>query len=352
MKVAFIARKTLYSQPGGDTVHLEQTAHHLRQRDASVDVILPPTPIRASEYDLLHFFNLGRPADLIPYANLGLPLIISSIYVDYSAILPYSSPAIHSLGKIFGEQAVEYAKTLARGFLGADNLPPWQYILEGQKKSVQRVLHKARTVITATEAEQNLIRNKFQVEASFRKIALGLEHRIPSEELGGKKRDTILCVARIEPLKNQLNLVRACREWDDPLVLVGDSSARHLDYQKRLKAEAAGNISFAGNVAGENLPQYYRRAKVHVLPSFYESTGLASLEAMAWGAQIVVSDTAIQRELFGDRAHYCNPHEPSSIAAAISRAKADTRNHREWVLPQFSWGKAAESLLKIYDNCR
>ena len=65
MHIAFVARKTLYSQPGGDTVQVEQSAAALRRQGHNVSITTSGTPL-PDNIDVLHGFNLGRPADLLP----------------------------------------------------------------------------------------------------------------------------------------------------------------------------------------------------------------------------------------------------------------------------------------------
>jgi len=64
MKIAFIRRSTLYTVPGGDTVQVVQTAGQLIAMGISVDVLLSKDSIAYEQYDLLHFFNIIRPADI------------------------------------------------------------------------------------------------------------------------------------------------------------------------------------------------------------------------------------------------------------------------------------------------
>ncbi|GIS83162.1 MAG: hypothetical protein CM1200mP15_17940 [Dehalococcoidia bacterium] len=48
-------------------------------------------------------------------------------------------------------------------------------------------------------------------------------------------------------------------------------------------------FDFVGRVDQDELPMYYSAADVCVVPSFYESFGLAALESMACGTPVVAS---------------------------------------------------------------
>ena len=65
MRIAFITRSTLHSVPGGDTIQIEQTARHLQQIGVQADILSTSAPVNYSQYDLLHLFNITRPADLL-----------------------------------------------------------------------------------------------------------------------------------------------------------------------------------------------------------------------------------------------------------------------------------------------
>src|SRR3569832_1121063 len=80
MKVAFITRSTLFDVPGGDTVQVMQTARHLEQLGITADIKLSKDEISYADYDLLHFFNLKQPADILYHSKKsGKPFVVSTI---------------------------------------------------------------------------------------------------------------------------------------------------------------------------------------------------------------------------------------------------------------------------------
>ena len=69
MKVAFIARSSLFTAKGGDTVQVQQTAKYMKELNVQADIRLTHEKINYEEYDLLHFFNLIRPAGILPHIS-------------------------------------------------------------------------------------------------------------------------------------------------------------------------------------------------------------------------------------------------------------------------------------------
>ncbi len=138
-----------------------------------------------------------------------------------------------------------------------------------------------------------------------------LFHSVPrlraKEWIGSYNQKTVLFVGRIDPVKGLDNWFRAMRRVVEvePLLrdrmcvcLVGgdvdddedpNSEMSRLD---RLKDELGiGDVvTFLGGRAQSSLPYYYSAADVVVMPSRYESFGLAALEAMACGTPVVASD--------------------------------------------------------------
>jgi glycosyltransferase involved in cell wall biosynthesis len=118
----------------------------------------------------------------------------------------------------------------------------------------------------------------------------------------------------------------------------------------KCRSEAAPNVHIEGPLTDDALYAAYASAKVHVLPSYFETTGLSSLEASVMGCNVVVTDRGDTREYFGDEAWYCEPDRPESIRAAVDAAyKAPFRESlRTRILRDFTWTRAAEETFRAY----
>jgi len=134
------------------------------------------------------------------------------------------------------------------------------------------------------------------------------------------------------------------------LLLIGAPAPNQMGYYRECCEIAALNIKFIGHVSQYELVEYYRRAKVHVLPSWFETTGLSSIEAAVMGCNIVITDKGDTVEYFGDDAFYCDPSSPDSILRAIQKAgaAAEPAKLRERILARHTWKQAAIQTLKAY----
>jgi glycosyltransferase involved in cell wall biosynthesis len=92
-----------------------------------------------------------------------------------------------------------------------------------------------------------------------------------------------------------------------------------------------------------------RRVKGHAQVSFVETPGLASLEAAASGAGVVVSDFPVVREYFGELPIYVDPHNMESVAVAFTAVlQAEPPPElREFVLEKYDWRKTLQPLATV-----
>jgi glycosyltransferase involved in cell wall biosynthesis len=162
----------------------------------------------------------------------------------------------------------------------------------------------------------------------------------------------VLCVARIDGRKNQYRLAEAMEDVPAKLVLVGKASDHHLKDLKKIKSRNHQNVYLLGEIPHDKLPPLYAAAKVHALPSFFETTGLSSLEAGIMDCNIVVGSGGDQREYFGDLAYYCQPDSVDSIRQAVLKAINSPVNPKLGFLicQNLTWEITAQKTLAAYED--
>jgi glycosyltransferase involved in cell wall biosynthesis len=355
MKIAFITRSTLHTVPGGDTEQVLQTAKFLQQLGIEVRVFLTSEPIEYKNYDLVHFFNLTRPADILSHlSKASKPVVVSTILVDYTEYDAYHRKGVPGfILRLFPAAANEYIKTIARWLLRKDSLQAKSYLWKGQTKSIRQILDKADLLLPNSEAEYQKVAQQYGISKEYVVVPNGIDDTIFSYDPRIKKDNTlILSAARIEGRKNQLNLIRALNHTNYTVLLTGLPAPNQRAYYEECKKIAADNIIFCGRVPIDILIGYYKKAKVHVLPSWHETCGLSSLEAAAMGCNIVVTEKGFTREYFGEDAFYCDPGDPASIYAAVElAAHTDYKPAlQQKVSHHYTWQQAAATTLKAYQT--
>src|ERR1700761_7146740 len=154
MNVAIIGRSTFFTVPGGDTVQAVQTAKQLEFIGVNVDVKLTNEVIDYSKYDLLHFFNVIRPADILYHSRkANKPYVISTILCDYSEFDQQHRTGAGKLLSFLSADGIEYVKTIGRWLLGRDHLASVDYLWKGHKQSVKSILNNAAMILPNSQSE-------------------------------------------------------------------------------------------------------------------------------------------------------------------------------------------------------
>lgn len=353
VKVLFIARATLYKDSGGDTVQVLNTADALRKSGITVEIVLTTDTIDYAKFDLLHFFNIIRPADILFHiSKANKPFVVSTIYVDYSEFEKKNRKGITGLAfRLLGRDMIEYLKVIARLVVNNEKIMSHQYLFYGHRRSVRKIIAASDMLLPNSQSEYNRLSKDYAIFGSYRVIPNAIEPSLFVTD-GRIKRDDnlVICVGRIEGRKNQLNLIKALNNSRFKLILIGAASANQVKYYQACKAIAAPNVSFINKISQVELKSYYQEAKVHVLPSWFETTGLSSLEAAVMGCNVVITEKGDTREYFEDYAYYCDPNEPKSILSAVLTASSQPYNEKLYskIVNNFTWKQTAEKTLEAY----
>lgn len=355
MKILFINRQGHYSDPGGDTVQVENTARELRKLNIEVDIISAGQRVDYTSYELLHLFNIIRPADfLLHIRNSGKPYVISTIYVDYSEFDRLARGGIfQKIANYFSPDFLEYAKAFFKWITGKERIIAKEYLWLGHRLSVKKLLQSAAMLLPNSENEYRRLVKSYQTDADYRAIPNGIDPAIfVSDALADREPKLLLCVGRIEGRKNQLSLIHSILNSDYSLIIIGAAAKNQPEYYAACRRHASDRIIFIDNISQNSLLEYYARAKVHILPSWFETTGLVSLEAAVMGCNLVITDKGDTREYFGDHAWYCDPSSTASIRSAIDEAALAPSDPelKQKILSDFTWKQSAMKTLNCYKD--
>ena len=360
LRVLFSSRTTLYSTPGGDTIQLRKTAEALRLLGCDVTISLD-FDHSLDGYDIVHLFNLTRPQETYYQARratrLGIPVILSPIYVDYTEVdRAARGPLQRLMFRSISRSKAEFLKMLARSFTNGELNRGTAAILAKGFRGAQRDLIKMSSVLLPnSDSEIARIRHDFPETVEVRTVVVPVavdptlfnpNFSAPAPEFN----DCILSVGRIERRKCQLQLVRALKGTGLRLVLIGNPGPNQISYFEQIKRERDDTVTILEHVDQSCLRQYYAACKVHALVSWMETAGMASLEAAAMGANIVITDKGDTRDYFGDLAYYCSPDSVASIREAVLRAHRAPRSTllQERVLNNYTWTHAAQATFAVY----
>jgi glycosyltransferase involved in cell wall biosynthesis len=212
------------------------------------------------------------------------------------------------------------------------------------------IFESADLLLPNSHMEADALMADLDLTTPMRIVPNAVDPRLFPPGLPWDERDGVLYVGRLEPHKNQLGLIQALRGTGIPLTIVGGPHPHHPAYAEAVHAEAGATVTLLGQTPQESLKDVYARARVHAMPSGFETTGLASLEAAVSGCNVVTTNVGYAREYLGDLAWYCAPHDPASIRSAVIEALAAPPQHalRERVLDQYTWDQTAAATAAAY----
>lgn len=336
--------------PGGHRIQLERTAEALRSLGLHVEEHLGPE-LPPGRWDVVHGFQLG-PEDVLAARRQGTVVAISTIYVGLSYTttgIAAGRPGIRSmLGR--GRRGMRYLRASLRGRESLARLA-----MEDMRSELGQITawSMADVLLPNAAGEAAHVHDDLHVLTPTRVIPNAIDADLFTAGFDHQRDPgTVLCVGRIEPHKNQLGTIEALRGLPDvTLTVVGPPHPHHPDYYQRCREAATDNVTFLPGVDHEALPHLYARHRTHVLASWYETTGLVSLEAAASGCTVVTTARGHAPEYFQDDAWYCDPQEPDSIRRAVLGALAApaSRILLARIQERFTWEQTAQQTVKAYE---
>ena len=165
---------------------------------------------------------------------------------------------------------------------------------------------------------------------------------VPHLPLAEKEYDLIY-VGHFDGHKNHAPLIEALGMMNKELkvMLIGVDNGRLAGLKARAAELGLTNITFTVIRDEKKVWEMYTKSKVFVSPSIYEGFGMPTIEALALGLPVVLSDIKVFHEVGGDMATYFDPHDPKDIKLKLEAALANpTPPDKETVrkqLDQFTW---------------
>ena len=251
--------------------------------------------------------------------------------VEKNDAFDYLSDVEHSIEDFVSKNSIKYdimhSHYWLSGYVGLSLSSKWEiphvstFHTLAQKKILARVgeyetndrLHVEYTmaensdsIIISTQDEADTIKDIYNIPTDkLNVIPAGVDLNLfkpkdkyeTKKHLGLNSEKIILAVARLEPLKGLDILISAIykieNNADITLLIAGDYLNNQTEFQRLQTIIKALNLSekiiFLGNIQHNKMPLYMSAADVLVMPSYYESFGLAALEAMACGTPVITS---------------------------------------------------------------
>ncbi len=338
MKITLATYESLSLLHGGPRVQILQTKSELEKLGVDVTLLNPWNNLDKKDIELVHLFsaNLGTFHLASTLHSFDIPFVTSSIFFTQRSPIAIRSTIV----------ANKFLKKLRSGI--------WTNF-----EFTRQICEWSKAVLPNTNDEAQLISDGLGIN---NKIITMVPNGVdPHFEFGDptifKKKygidNFILNVGHIGPVrKNVLNLIRALRNIDHPAVIIGKITDSPYAKQCIEEAKQSKNILIIPGIDNnsEMLASAYAAANVFVLPSLFETPGIAALEAALAGAKIVITPHGGTKDYFGAMAQYVEPYSVESINAGIIKSLNEKKNPilKELIKKEFLWSSVAEKTLAVY----
>jgi glycogen(starch) synthase len=174
----------------------------------------------------------------------------------------------------------------------------------------------------------------------------------------------LLYAGRLAPVKGIEPLLAAARQVRTKLpgatfVLAGPWQMAHepSKYGLELNRKSADGVLWIGPRTFRELAEWYRRATLFVMPSYFESFGISVVEAMAFGLPVVATTGGALTEVVHDgmTGQLVPPGDVAALADAILKLVSDSETRRrmsklgpERVRNNFTVEHAYKATLQVY----
>lgn len=325
--------------------------------------------------DFVVIVNNKIPKELKPFQCSNVKFVKAKLG-HWKLIRKYSIPKIMNKEKadinLFCGFPSPYESNHTNSVSLIHDLNPFKFPETMQKNSasewrnwIKKDVKENKGIITVSNTVKNEIKAKFKCD-QLKCIYPGLTKTNKCDEsvlkdFDLKKDEYILFVSTIEPRKNIDLLVKAYNKLYDEnkikykLVLAG-KMGWNIPSELIETINDSDNIVWTDHVNDEKLSALYQNCRLFIMPSIYEGFGLPVIEAISYGAPILLSDIDVFKEITNNEAHYFESNDVVSLKNEIITALKDNKKSytvTKNILKDYNWenyGKELRSYIKELVN--
>ena len=178
----------------------------------------------------------------------------------------------------------------------------------------------------------------------------------------------LLSVGRIEPIKgydvliNALSFLNISDDFDVRLLIIGGDSKSQNELDRlnslKLKHGLSNQVNFLGAIDHDELPIYFSAADVFLMPSAYETFGIAALEASACNLPVIAPQVGGLKSVVkhGQTGFLSVNKSPESLMHYLEILLKNKPlrelfgvNSRLHAM-NYSWGKSSKDLISVFED--
>lgn len=330
----------------------------------------------AKRFDKIYFLSYGgeeekeyrdflAPNIEILYNKRGINLFIYSFLAPFIHRRAMKNADIYKTNQMLGSWTAVIAKVLFRKKLVVRQ--GYQLSAFSKESSIIRRIVSplieffaykiADKIIVTSQEDKDFIIERYKINENKIIVIPNYVDTDIFKPLEVKKEKQVVFVGRLDEQKNLFSLINAVKSLDIKLVLIGNGPLEDV-LRNRVKEEEIENVTFAGVVPNERLPEELNKSEIFVLPSLYEGNPKTLLEAMACGLPVIGTNVIGIKEVIthGENGYLCGT-SVESIREAITTVMARDElrntigyNARKTILERYALDILAKTELEIMEE--
>ncbi len=217
-----------------------------------------------------------------------------------------------------------------------------------------RAVNRCKCIVTISETAKNEIKEEYpNYNGSIPVIGCAWQHfmNVNADEaiigkLGLSSKSYFFLLGSRLPHKNIKWVSYAAQKYPQYTFVVSGKSMGGSDFE----GEQQSNVIFAGRLSDEEVKALMQNCKAFIQPSLYEGFGMPPLEAMSVGADCLISDIPVFREIYKKSVWYFDPLDYKSID--LDKIMSQSKENNDLVLNEYSWRKSAKKLWDVLQKFR
>ena len=209
---------------------------------------------------------------------------------------------------------------------------------------------KDKHVICVSDFVKNDLISRDFKEENLEVVPTGVDFVTDS----GKDENFILFVGRLVKTKGLSTLIEAMNNVDSKLVIAGTGPEEETLRSMVKKYDLGNKVEFTGYVDEETKTKLMTTCSTFVMPSVFESLGLAAEEALAHCKPVIASRVGGLPEVVGNAGILVPPKDPQALSDALNAVMIDGAlrdsliNNTKTQIQKYNWDNIVNDLEKIY----
>ncbi len=340
MRVCYVVPQNMALVNGGIKTQAIQTISAVQRHGVKPIFLQPWEAINEHEIDLVHIFHAGAETYELArkFNEHSKPILLSPVFFTRhkAAIIRRSRKLEAFTGKWFKGIRTDYSVKAS-------------------------VCSFATQIAPNTKAEADLIQNGLGIPAEkITVVPNGVEARFAEaapdnfHDIYGEREFILFAGQAGAPRKGLVTLLEAAKNLGTDLFVIGDLYDDAYGDTCRSYFENHDHFHHLPNLPHDSalLASAYAACKVFVLPSLYETPGIAAMEAALGGAEIVITEKGGTKEYFGNYVEYITPYSVPSVRESLQKAlqKDSGDGLKNHIMEKYTWDSVGQQTFQLYQK--